>query len=68
MPCWSTGKWEAHPAWNGHQIWGETKKGGRAVRRDDNNKVVWVSPGIIFPLMAAQSEFAVNGDAAGSGL
>jgi hypothetical protein len=20
-------KWEAHPAWNGHQIWGETKKG-----------------------------------------
>ncbi|WP_426438242.1 AIPR family protein [Bradyrhizobium genosp. P] len=57
-------KWETHPAWNGHQIWGETKKGGRAVRRDDTNKVAWVSPGIIFPLLAAQSEFAVK-DAGG---
>jgi hypothetical protein len=53
-------KWESHPAWNGHQIWGETKKGGRAVRRDASNRVNWVSPGILFPLMAAQSEFSVR--------
>lgn len=57
-------KWEAHSAWNGHHIWDETKKGGRAVRRDPNNKINWVSPGIIFPLLAAQSEFAVK-DAGG---
>jgi hypothetical protein len=52
-------KWEAHPAWNGHKIWGETKKGGRAVRRDKKTKQIkWVSPGILFPLIGAMSEFA----------
>lgn len=51
-------KWEAHSAWNGHHIWDETKKGGRAVRRDATNKINWVSPGILFPLLGAQSEFA----------
>ncbi|WP_186728933.1 AIPR family protein [Sphingomonas panacisoli] len=49
--------WERHPAWNGNYAWGETKKGGRAVRRDKANKVVWVSPGIIFPILKAMSAF-----------
>jgi len=50
--------WETHPDWNGHNIWGETKKGGRAVRRDKKTKrIAWVSPAIVFPLMGAMSEF-----------
>jgi hypothetical protein len=53
-------RWERHDAWNGHHIWDETKKGGRAVRRDRANKVTWVSPGILFPLMGALSEFATQ--------
>jgi len=53
--------WESHLSWNKHHIWEETKKGGRAVRRDKKtNKIVWVSPGILFPLMGAMSEFAVQ--------
>jgi hypothetical protein len=56
--------WETHPAWNGHHIWDETKKGGRACRRDENNKIVWVSPGLIFPILGAMSEFAEK-DASG---
>jgi AIPR protein len=50
--------WEGHPAWNGHHIWDATKKGGRACRRDENNKIIWVSPGLIFPILGAMSEFA----------
>lgn len=57
--------WERHPAWNGHHIWDETNKGGRACRRDGNGKIVWVSPGLIFPLVGAMSEF-VEMDAAGN--
>jgi AIPR protein len=53
-------RWEAHPGWNGHQIWGETQKGGRAVKRDKNKRIVWVSPGLLFPLMGAMGEFAVQ--------
>ncbi len=49
--------WEAHEAWNGHHVWEETKKGGRACRRDDRNKIVWVSPGLLFPILGAMSEF-----------
>jgi hypothetical protein len=49
--------WEKHEAWNGHHIWEGTKKGGRACRRDKNGKIVWVSPGLIFPIMGAMSEF-----------
>lgn len=49
--------WERHEAWNGHKIWEETKKGGRACRRDKYGKIVWVSPGLVFPLMGAMSEF-----------
>lgn len=48
--------WESHGDWNGHQIWGETKKGGRACRREDG-AIVWISPGILFPIMGAMSEF-----------
>ena len=49
--------WEAHEAWNGHHIWEETKKGGRACRRDSSGKIVWVSPGLVFPIVGAMSEF-----------
>jgi len=51
--------WETHDAWNGHRVWSETKKGGRACRRDEaSNRVIWVSPGLVFPIMGAISEFA----------
>lgn len=50
--------WESHEGWNGHRVWSETKKGGRACRRDESNKIVWVSPGLVFPIMGAISEFA----------
>jgi hypothetical protein len=50
--------WERHEAWNGHRLWEETKKGGRACRRDKKSyKVVWVSPGLVFPIVGAMSEF-----------
>jgi hypothetical protein len=49
--------WERHEAWNGQQIWEETKKGGRACRRDKAKKIVWVSPGLVFPILGAISEF-----------
>ncbi len=51
------GYWERHKAWNGHHIWDETKKGGRACRRDEQNKIIWISPGLIFPILGAMSEF-----------
>jgi hypothetical protein len=50
--------WERHEAWSGQHIWEETKKGGRACRRDKKTgKIVWVSPGLIFPILGAMSEF-----------
>jgi hypothetical protein len=50
--------WERHDGWNGHKIWEETKKGGRACRRDKRTgRIVWVSPGLVFPIMGAMSEF-----------
>lgn len=52
--------WESHAAWNGQKIWEETKKGGRACRRDKNGKVVWIAPGILFPIFGALSEFIVE--------
>ena len=58
-------KWARHLGWTGHKIWSETKKGGRAIRRDRKTKaIVWVSPGLLFPLMGAMSEFAMR-DAGG---
>lgn len=57
--------WEKHEAWNGHRIWKDTKKGGRACRREKiTNKVVWISPGIVFPIISALSEF-VEQDSSG---
>ncbi|MGA9795495.1 MAG: AIPR family protein [Rhizomicrobium sp.] len=53
--------WESHAGWNGHSIWSETKKGGRAVKREKkSNKIIWVSPGLVFPLLGAMGEFAVQ--------
>jgi hypothetical protein len=49
--------WERHEAWSGHHLWEETKKGGRTCRRDKSGKVVWVSPGLVFPIVGAMSEF-----------
>lgn len=50
--------WERHDGWNGHRVWEETKKGGRACRRDKRTgRIVWVSPGLVFPIMGAMSEF-----------
>jgi hypothetical protein len=49
--------WERHESWNGHRLWEETKKGGRACRRDKVGKVVWVSPGLVFPIVGAMAEF-----------
>lgn len=49
--------WERHEGWNGHNVWGETKKGGRACRRDKARKIIWVSPGLVFPILGAMSEF-----------
>lgn len=53
--------WDKHEAWNGHRLWEETKKGGRACRRGKSGKVVWVSPGLVFPIVGAMSEFVVQG-------
>lgn len=49
--------WERHEGWNGHHVWEETKKGGRACRRDKSGKIVWVSPGLVFPVLGAMGEF-----------
>jgi hypothetical protein len=49
--------WEKHDGWNYHHLWEETKKGGRACRRDSRNKIEWISPGILFPLLRGMSEF-----------
>lgn len=51
------GYWENHSGWNNKYIWEQTQKGGRVVRRDKKNKIVWVSPGIVFPVMKAMSAF-----------
>jgi len=53
--------WEGHPEWNKQYIWEETKKGGRAVRRNKKTKKIeWISPAILFPIMGAMSEFATK--------
>jgi len=59
-------KWEAHDGWNGHRLHergrsGEKPIGGRPVRRDKKTgKVVWVAPGILFPVMSALSAFVIR--------
>ena len=52
--------WDSHEAWKGHNIWEQTKKGGRVCRRDKNGNVVWVSPGLVFPILGALSEFVIE--------
>src|SRR5207248_581310 len=52
--------WERHNAWNGHRVWEDTKKGGRAVRRDKSGKIVWVAPGLVFPIVGAMGEFVAE--------
>jgi hypothetical protein len=52
--------WERYEGWNGHHLWEETKKGGRSCRRDKTGKIVWVSPGLVFPILGAISEFVVE--------
>lgn len=52
--------WESHEAWNGHHIWEETKKSGRACRRDATGRIVWVAPGIVYPIVGAMSEFVAK--------
>ncbi len=49
--------WERQEGWNGHRIWDETQKGGRACRRDKAKKIIWVSPELVFPILGAMSEF-----------
>lgn len=53
--------WERHDGWNGHHLWEATKKGGRACTRDENGQINWVSPGLVFPIMSAMSEFVEKG-------
>lgn len=57
--------WESHDGWNNKYIWEQTQKGGRVVRRDRKNRIVWVSPGIVFPVVKAMSAFVVQDDEAG---
>ncbi len=59
-------KWEAHDGWNGHRLHergrsGDKPIGGRPVRRDKKTgKVIWVAPGILFPVMSALSAFVTR--------
>lgn len=59
-------RWEAHDGWNGHRLHERGRSadkpvGGRPVRRDKKTgKVIWVAPGILFPVMSALSAFVVR--------
>lgn len=59
-------RWECHDGWNGHRLHekgrsGDKPKGGRPIRRDKkSNKVTWVAPGVLFPIMSALSAFVVQ--------
>ena len=55
--------WESHSAWTGQNLF-EKNSSGRACRRA-GGKVVWVSPGIIFPIVGAMSEFIINDEKKG---
>jgi len=52
--------WEKSDHWVGHRIWEDTLKGGRACKRDEHGNIVWMSPGIMYPLMGAMSEFVLQ--------
>lgn len=59
-------RWEGHEAWNGHRLheYGKNSDkphGGRPVRRHRiTGKVVWVAPGLLFPIMSALSAFVIQ--------
>lgn len=59
-------RWSCHEGWNGHRLheigkFSEKPIGGRPVRRDKKTgKVVWVAPGILFPLMSSLSAFVLQ--------
>lgn len=61
-------RWEQHEEWNGQRLHEFGKRsdkphGGRPIRRDKTtNKVNWVAPGILFPIMSALSAFVVKKD------
>ncbi len=61
-------RWEKHEGWNGHRLHERGRSndkpvGGRPVRRDiKTGKVIWVAPGIMFPVMSALSAFVVKKD------
>lgn len=46
-------------SWNGHRLHEDTQK-RRAIRRDENKKIVWVAPGILFPMIRALSAFVTR--------
>jgi hypothetical protein len=58
--------YESHDAWNGNHLHekgkgGGVPEGGRPVRRDKkSNKIVWVAPGILFPILSALSAFVIH--------
>ena len=54
--------WETSEFWNGQRIWEQTQKGGRTCKRDKAGNIVWMSPGIMYPLMSSMSEFVVQDD------
>lgn len=54
--------WETSEHWVGKRIWEDTQKGGRTCKRDKAGNIVWMSPGIMYPLMSSMSEFVVKSD------
>lgn len=55
--------WEDHDCWNGHKLHEKTTK-GRACRRDrKSGTIVWVAPGLVFPILCAMSEFVALDEA-----
>ena len=54
--------WEKSTSWCGHRIWEDTQKGGRICKRDDSNSIIWMSPGIMYPLLGAIAEFVQKND------
>lgn len=58
--------WQRHEAWNGHRLheYGKNSdkpRGGRPIRRKDN-QVIWVAPGLLFPIISALSAFIKRED------
>jgi AIPR protein len=52
--------WERSDHWYGNRIWEDTQKGGRACKRDKDGNVVWMSPGLMYPLLNAVSALVVE--------